>query len=79
MNLMPIYSVPMWESSYPEFEESKELFLEVVKEYKEQNPTKESPKSNIGGYQSPETLHKVSELRPLFEYICQLGLKPVLI
>ena len=44
MNLISIYSVPFWKSEYPEFEEHKELFLDAVKEYKEQNPTKENPR-----------------------------------
>jgi len=78
MNLNSIYSVPLWDSEYPDFQEHKETFLNAVKEYKDQNPTKESPKSNVGGYQSPETLHGVAELRPLFEYICQMGLKAVI-
>ena len=77
MNLMSIYSVPLWQSEYPEFEEHKETFLSAVKEYKEQNPTKETALSNIAGYQSPNTLHHVAELRPLFEYICQIGFKAV--
>ena len=74
---MQIYSVPLWQSEYPEFEEHKETFLSAVKEYKEQNPTKETPRSNIAGYQSPNTLQNVGELRPLFEYICQIGFKAV--
>ena len=77
MNLMTIYSIPLWQTEYPEFEEHKEIFLKTVKEYKEQNPSKEKPRSNITGYQSPDTLHHVPELRPLFEYICQLGFKAV--
>ena len=76
MNLMPIYSVPIWQSEYPEFEEHKEVFLTAVKEYKEQNSTKET-RSNIAGYHSPSTLQGVEELRPLFEYICQMGFKAV--
>ena len=75
MNLMPIYSTPMWQSDYPEFDEHQEIFLSAVKKYKEHNPTKEIPKSNVAGYQSPETLHRVEELRPLFEYICQMSFK----
>lgn len=75
MNLVPIYSIPLWQSEYPEFEEHKEIFLTTVKEYKKQNPSKEIPKSNVFGYQSPSTLQGVSELRPLFEYICQMGFK----
>ena len=77
MNLMTIYSVPFWQSEYPEFEEHKELFLSSVKKYKEQNPTKETPRSNIAGYQSPDTLQNVPELRPLFEYICQIGFRAI--
>ena len=75
MNLMPIYSVPLWQSEYPEFEEHKEIFLDAVRTYKDQNPSVQ--KSNISGYHSPETLQGVPELRPLFEYLCQLGFKAV--
>jgi len=77
MNLMAIYSVPLWQSEYPEFEEHKEIFLSAIRTYKEQNPTKETPRSNIAGYQSPSTLQGVEELRPLFEYICQMGFKSI--
>jgi len=77
MNLMPIYSVPLWNSEYPEFEEHKEIFLNAIRNYKDQNPTKETPRSNITGYQSPDTLHGLPELGPLFEYICQMGFKAV--
>ena len=77
MNLMPIYSTPLWQSEYPEFDEHKELFLASVKEYREQNPTIEPPRSNIAGYQSPSTLQGQEELRPLFEYICQMAYKAV--
>ena len=76
MNLMSIYSVPLWQSEYPDFEEHKELFLAKVREYKEQNPDTDR-KSNVAGYQSPQTLHNVPEMRPLFEYICQMGFKAV--
>jgi uncharacterized protein (TIGR02466 family) len=77
MNLTPIYSVPLWTSEYPEFDEHKEIFLNAVRTYKDQNPTKEIPKSNIAGYQSPNTLQGVPELHPLFEYLCQIGFKAV--
>jgi uncharacterized protein (TIGR02466 family) len=77
MNLMSIYSVPLWQSEYPEFEEHKEIFLNAIRTYKEENTTKETPRSNVAGYQSPDTLQGVPELRPLFEYICQLGFKAV--
>lgn len=71
MNLIPIYSVPLWQSEYPEFEEDKEKFLEIIKEFKENNPSEH--KTNVFGYQSPNTLHHVNEFAPLFEYICQMA------
>lgn len=77
MNLIQIYSVPIWQSEYPDFEEYQQFFLETVKKYKEENPTKETSRSNIAGYQSPDTLQQVEELRPLFEFICQMGFKAV--
>jgi uncharacterized protein (TIGR02466 family) len=73
MNLMPIYSVPIWQTEYPEFEDHQKIFLNAIKNYKKKNPS--ISKSNISGYHSPETLHTVEEFRPLFEYICQFGLK----
>lgn len=75
MNLMPIYSVPLWQSEYPDFEEHKEIFLNAIRNYREENPTVQ--KSNIAGYYSPNTLHEVPELHPLFEYVCQIGFKAV--
>ena len=72
---MNIYSVPFWQSEYPDFDEHQEIFLEAIKEYKEQNQSIQ--KTNICGYRSPETLHQVETLRPLFEYVCQMGFKAV--
>ena len=72
---MPIYSVPFWQSEYPEFEEHKEVFLNAVRTYKEENTS--DNKSNVFGYQSPKTLQGLSELKPLFEYICQMAFKAV--
>lgn len=71
MNLMPIYSVPLWQSEYPNFEEEKEIFLKTIYEYKDQNQSIQ--KSNIFGYHSPENFHQIEVFRPLFEYICKLG------
>jgi uncharacterized protein (TIGR02466 family) len=75
MNLMSIYSVPLWQSEYPNFEEHQELFLTAIKNYKGKNNSIQ--KSNIFGYRSPDTLHHIQELRPLFEHICQMAFKAV--
>jgi uncharacterized protein (TIGR02466 family) len=77
MNLIPIYSTPIWQSEYPEFENHKETFLNAVNAYKQKNTINENNSPNIFGYKSPETLHQVEDLRPLFEYICQMGFKAV--
>lgn len=61
MNLASIYSVPFWQSVYPDFEEHKEIFLDLIKKYRSENPT--VYKSNVFGYQSPDTLQSVKKLR----------------
>tara|TARA_A100001201_G_C4018133_1_gene179669 strand:- start:160 stop:765 length:606 start_codon:yes stop_codon:yes gene_type:complete len=75
MNLMPIYSTPLWQSEYPEFDEHKEIFLKEIRTFKEQNPGIE--RLSAVGYQSPATLQTVEEFRPLFEYICQMAYKSI--
>ena len=70
-----MYSVPLWQSEYPNFEDCRELFLSVTKTYSDKNPSVK--KSNVSGYQSPTTLHQLPELKPLFEYVCQMGFKAV--
>ena len=74
MNFMPIYSTPLWQSEYPNFEEDKDKFLDAVKQFKEENPSTET-RSSIAGYQSPKNLQTVFELSPLWEYICQMAYK----
>lgn len=75
MNLISVYSTPIWQSEYPNFEEDKENFLLVVKDYKNKNTSVK--KSNICGYQSPETLQLVPELNELYEYVCQIAFKAI--
>lgn len=77
MNLLPIYSVPLWQSEYPDFEDHKDTFLTVVKDFQKENPSKEVRRSNVHGYQSPSTLQRVPELTPLYEYVCQMAFKAV--
>jgi uncharacterized protein (TIGR02466 family) len=72
MQLMPIYSTPLWQSEFPDFEKHKDNFISIVRKFREENPIND-PRSNVGGYQSPKTLHQVEELNPLFEHICQMG------
>ena len=72
---MPIYSTPLWQSEYPEFDEHKEIFLKEIRTFKEQNPGIE--RLSAVGYQSPATLQTVEEFRPLFEYVCQMAYKSI--
>lgn len=69
MNLVPICSVPLWQSEYPEFNDCKELFLDKVKEYKEKNPAN----SNNLGYTSSQGFKDMVEFHPLYEYICRMA------
>jgi len=76
MELASIFSTPVWMSVLPDFEEYQDTFLTCVRNFKERNPQGEN-KSNISGYQSPFTLQGEEELRPLFQYVCEMAMQAV--
>lgn len=74
MEQISIFSVPLWETEFPDFDSKKEIFLETVKEYRKENPRGDNS-SSVNGYQSPEYLHTKENLRCLFEHICYVAEK----
>jgi uncharacterized protein (TIGR02466 family) len=76
MELASIFSTPVWMSVLPDFEDYKDSFLTCVRNFKERNPQGEN-KSNVSGYQSPFTLQGEEELRPLFQYVCEMAMQAV--
>ena len=74
MNINQIFSTPMWNSEFPDFQNQKQTFLDAVTEFREQNPEGIS-KSNIIGYQSPMNLTNEPRLSPLYEFVAQMGMK----
>jgi len=75
MNIIQIFSTPIWNSFLPDFSTHRQDFLDCVLEFRK---THESiSKSNINGYQSPMFLTREPALGPLFEYVCQIGLKAI--
>lgn len=75
MNIIQIFSTPIWESSLPIYQDHRENFLKCVHEFRSKNP-EGVKKSNLGGgYQSPFNLTNEPALAPLFEFVCQMGRK----
>ena len=75
MNITQVFSTPLWGSPFEDFESYKEQFLNTVKTFRSNNP-ESIKKSNIGGgYQSPMNMTNEADLAPLFEFVCQMGLK----
>jgi uncharacterized protein (TIGR02466 family) len=74
MEQITIFSIPIWEADFFEFENYKDKFLNSVKEYRKENP-EGCNESNLNGYQSPKFLHSKEDLRYLFEYICGVANK----
>lgn len=72
MELLPIYSTPVWMDAFQDFEENKDTFLSCIRKFKENNPDSEE-KSNINGYQSSATLQTQEELASLFNYVCGMA------
>ena len=76
MELVTIFSTPVWMSSLPDFEEQKENFISCVRNFRDQNPQGDN-KSNVAGYHSPATLQGEQELAPLFQYACEMAMEAV--
>jgi uncharacterized protein (TIGR02466 family) len=74
MNLVQIYSTPIWETKLPNFEDYRDTFLNSVQKFRDENPESVN-KTNIYGYQSPNNLTKIHELAPLYEFVAQTAVK----
>lgn len=75
MNIVQVFSTPLWESVLPDFEVHREPFIKAAREFKKEN-SESVYKSNLGGsYQSPMTLTKEPAFAPLFEFVAQMGMK----
>ena len=72
MDLNELFSIPFWDSEYPDFDNSQKQFTDALRKFREDNP---SPTDR--GYQSPKALHKVEGLAPVCEYASQLAQKAV--
>ena len=76
MNIIQVFSTPVWNSFLPDFQEHRQSFLDCVHEFRK-NHENGIQKSNINGYQSPMILTREPAMAPLFEYVCQMGLKAI--
>lgn len=75
MILTPIYSTPIWQAEYPDFEENKTQFIQAIRDLKEKYPEGEN-KSNIFGYHSLDQIHNEEErIHPLLHYIGEMVMK----
>lgn len=75
MNLLSVYSIPIWQTEFPNFEDNKKNFLEKIFEYKEENKSILEVGNN--SYESPKTLLQVKELEPLYSYFCNIIFKAI--
>lgn len=74
MNIIQVFSTPIWNSGFPDFQSQKKSFLKAVTEFREQNP-EGIERSNIAGYHSPVNLTKEPRLSPLFDFVAQMAVK----
>jgi len=75
MNILQIFSTPVWEASFPNFQDHKDNFIKSAQEFREQFP--EGSKYNFvqNTYQSLPVLTRNPVFAPVFDYVCQLGMK----
>lgn len=72
MDMLPIFSTPVWQGEYQNFHEEKVKILNAVQEYKDEHPEGQTT-HNIGGYESPGFLHQKTDLNGLLTYICDIS------
>jgi len=75
MNILDIYTTPLWSSELVDFNDHKEKFLGAVRDFRLKNPEGVS-RYNVGGsYQSPMTLTKDPAFSVLFEFVANMGVR----
>lgn len=74
MNLAQLFTIPIWESPFPDFDIQKELFLQATRSFREKNPEGLN-RYNTNAYQSPINMTHVSELSPIYDFAAQIGIK----
>lgn len=75
MNSTTIFSAPIWQTEYPEFEENNAQFIQAIRDLKEKDPEGMS-KSNLFGYQSSDKIHEEDErIHPLLHHVGQMVVK----
>jgi len=72
MDLISIYSIPVWDMIYPSFDVEKNIFLTSVDEYMQENPDFSDEGTTN---QSAPLLHSKEKLKPFFDYIYQASNK----
>jgi uncharacterized protein (TIGR02466 family) len=75
MNILQIFSTPVWESNLPNFQDHKETLIEAAKELREQFPDGSRSNFSHNSYISPPILTRNPVFAPVFDYVCQLGMK----
>lgn len=75
MNIIQVFSTPVWDSMLPDFDQHQCVLLDAVTQFREKNP-QSTGRSNVGGgYQSPMNLTTEPAMKPLFEYVAQMAMK----
>jgi len=75
MNILQVFSTPVWQSDLPDFSEHRDSFIDSSRAFREKHPDGIT-KSNLGGsYQSPMNLTTEPAFAPLFEFVAQMGRK----
>jgi uncharacterized protein (TIGR02466 family) len=75
MNILQIFSTPVWESSLPNFQEHKDMLIDAAKEFREQFPDGSRANFSHNSYTSPPILTRNPVFATVFDYVCQLGMK----
>ena len=75
MNIFPAFSVPVWESEFPEFEQVKSNMIKATKVVEQQQPSLDHC-LYLNGYQSARnSLNSQQQFFPVFDYVSQAAIQ----
>lgn len=75
MNLIQVFSTPIWESIYSNFTYERESILKCINSFYEKNSQSVEKYNGGDAYKSPMSFIKEEALSPLFNFICHMGHK----
>lgn len=75
MNIVQIFSLPIWEMQFPDFQNQQQQFITTIQDIQEQNPVNHGRDSVAGAWTSPSNVKQVDTFGPVLNHVLHLTAK----